>query len=211
VLTRYKVLKKEVIRREKAFSSLSISLFLGSILASLLFNFPISYLVLMVFVLFLFLINFWLKKFFDKFLKMKTCLSKEFLIRGKGKFLIKKINKLTIKRTTNKAIREIGIFFNDGKSLFINGLSNFEKFKINLLKKVAKNVVIKNNWEPMDFDSIFFYPILGLILSFGTIYLLKLMTNFSYQTMQVILYVSIIYVFLMGIYFIISKPVAKRY
>lgn len=142
---------------------------------------------------------------------METCLSKEFLIRGKGKFLIKKINKLIIKKTTNNTVREIGIFFDDGKSLFINGLGNFEKFRTDLLKSVSKNVVIKNIREPMDFDNIFFYPILGLILSFGTVYLLSLMTNFSYQTMKIVLYTSIIYVFFMAIYFIISKPISKRY
>jgi len=142
---------------------------------------------------------------------MRIGLSKEFLIRAKEKFLIKKINKLTIKRTTNNTIREMGIFFDDGKSIFINGLSNFEKFENNLLKKINKNVVIKNTGEPMDFDSIFFYPILGLILSFGTIYLLKLMTNFSYQTMRVILCISIIYIFLIGLYLIVSKSISKRY
>jgi hypothetical protein len=41
---------------------------------------------------------------------METILSKDYLIRGKRKFLIKKINKITIKRTTNNTIREIGIF-----------------------------------------------------------------------------------------------------
>ena len=211
MLVKYKVSEKEIIRREKAFLSLSISLFLGSILASILFNFPISFLFLGLFAVVLLLVNLQLRIFFNKYLKMKTCLSKDFLIRAKEKFLVRKINKIKIKRTTNDTIREIGIFFDDGKSLFINGLSNFEKFEINLLKKVGKNVVIKNNLEPMDFDSIFFYPILGLILSFGTVCLLKLMTTFSYQTMKVILYVSIIYIFLMAIYFIISKPISKRY
>ena len=111
MLIKYKVSKKEIIRREKAFLSLSASLFLNSILASKLFNFQISYLFLVGFALFLFLMNFWLKKFFNKYLKMNTYLSIKFLIRGKDKFLIKKINKLTIKRTTNNTVREIGIFF----------------------------------------------------------------------------------------------------
>jgi len=211
VLVKYKVSKKEIIRREKAFLSLTVSLFLGSILASIFFNFPISYLFFSFFALFLLLINLWLKKFFNKFLKMKIYLSEKFLIRGKEKFLIKKIIKLTIKKTTNDTVREIGISFVDGKSLFINGLGNFEKFEDNLIKNVGKNVVIKNIREPMDFDSIFFYPILGLILSFGTVYLLKFITTCSYQIMKVTLYASIIYVFSMVMYFIISKPISKRY
>lgn len=208
---RYQTSKKEIIRREKAFLVLSVSLFFGSILSSILFNFQISYLFFIGFALFFVLMNFWLKKFFNKFLKIKTSLSKELLIRGKEKFFIKKIIKLRIKRTTNNTIREIRMFFDDGKSLFINGLSNFEKFEKSLLKKVNKKVVVKNIREPMDFDSVFFYPILGLMLSFGTIYLLKMMTTFSDQTMKVILWVSTLYVFLMGLYLIISKPISKRY
>jgi hypothetical protein len=211
VLTKYKVSEKEIIRREKAFLSLCVSLFLGSILASILLNFPVPYLFFIGLALFLFTMNFWLKKFFDKYLKMKTCLSKEFLTRGKRKFLIREINKLTIKKTTNNTIREVGVFFGDGKSLFINGLSNFEKFGDNLLKTVGKNVVIKNSREPMDFDSIFFYPILGLILSSGTVYLLKLMTTASYQTMNIVLYASTIYIFAVVMYFVISKPISRSY
>jgi hypothetical protein len=207
----FKVSETEIKRREEAFLVLSVSLFLGFIFASILFNFPISYIFFGLFALALFLVNFWLKKFFNKFLKMKTYLSKEFLIRGTKKFLIKNIRKIKIKKTTNNTIREIGVFFDDGKSLFINGISDFEKLKINLLKNVGKNVAVKNTYEPMDFDSVFFYPILGLILSFGTVYLLKLMAGFSYQTMKIILYVSTIYVFLVGVYFVVSKPISKRY
>lgn len=211
MLVKYEVSEKEIIRREKAFLLLSISLLCGSVLASMLFDFLISYLFFLGFALFLFLMNFWLKKFFNKFLKMETYLSKEFLIRAKEKFLIKKINKIKIKRTTNDTIREIGIFFNDGKSLFVNGLDNSKNFEINLLKNVDKKVIIKNIREPIDFDNIFFYPVLGLILSFGSVYLLKLMTDLSYRSLQIILGVSMIYVLLLAIYLLTSKPIKKRY
>lgn len=211
MLIKYKISDKEIRRRKKAFLSLSISLLLGLVLVSILFNFSISYLFFGLFTLVLLLTNLWLKEFFNNFLRMKIGLSKEFLVKTDKKFLIKKINKIKIKWTTNNTIREIGVFFDDGKSLFINGLSNFEKFRINLIKNVAKNVVVKNSREPMDFDSIFFYPSLGLILSLGTVYLQKLITSFSYQTMKIFLYGLIIYIFLIFIYFVISKPISKRY
>jgi len=67
--------------------------------------------------LILILTNLWLKKFFNKFLKMKFCLSKDFLIKTNEKFLIKKNNKIKIKRTINNTIREISLFFDGGKSL----------------------------------------------------------------------------------------------
>ncbi len=208
---KYKVSEREIIRREKAFLALSISLFFGSILASILFNFPISYLFLGLLGAILLISNLWLRMFFKKFLKVKISLSKEFLIKEKQKFLIKEIKKIRIKKTTNNTIREIGIFFSNGKSLFINGLDDFEKFEKELLKIIDKKVEIKNIREPMDFDSVFFYPILGLILSFGTIYLLKIMATFSEQTMKNILYACLLYVILIGIYLIISRPIKKRY
>ena len=142
---------------------------------------------------------------------MKTSISKEYLIRGEGKYLIKNIIKIKIKRTTQNTIREIYLYFNDGNKLFINGLDNFEKFGNKLLKKISKNATIINTREPMDFDNIFFYPILGLILSFSTIYFLKSITEFNYQTTQIILYISVIYIVLISLYFIISKPISKRY
>jgi len=208
---KYIVSKKEVSRREKAFLSLSINFLIGLVLASILFKLSIPYLFFGLFFLFLLLVNLWIKKFFNKFLKMETYLSKEFLIRGKRKFLIKKINKLIIKKTMNSTVREIGIFFDDGKSLFINGLDNSKDFEINLLKNVNKKVIIKNIREPIDFDNIFFYPVLGLILSFGSVYSLKLMTNLSYQSLQIILGGSMIYILLLTMYLLTSKPIKKRY
>jgi len=211
VLIIYKTSEKEVNRRKKAFLALSISLFLGSILASILLKFSIPLTFFWCFLAILLLVNLWVNKFFNSFLKMKTGLSKEFLVRAEKKFLIKEINKVKIKRTTKNNIREMYFWFKDGKSTYINGLSNFEKFEKNILSKVNKDIVVINTREPMNFDSIFFYPILGLILSFGTICLLKLMTNLSHQATQIILYISIIYVLLMGIYLIFSKPISKRY
>lgn len=211
MLVKYIVSEKEIIRRRKAFLSLSISYWCGLILVSILFNFQIYFLFLGFFALILFLANLWLKIFFDKFLRIETYLSKEFLIRMKEKILIKDINKIKIKRTSKNTIREIYIYLNNGKSIFFNGLNNFEKFTDELLKLVDKKSIIKNINEPINFDSVFFYPILGLILSFGTVYLLKIMTNFNYQTLKIFLYASIIYVILLAIYFVASKPISKRY
>lgn len=142
---------------------------------------------------------------------METCLSREFLIRDKEKFLIKKIIKLKIKKTTNNTVRVIGLIFDDGKSLFINGLSNFEKFETDLLKNIGKYVVIKNVREPMDFDSIFFYPILGLILSYSTIYLFGFLITLDGKTVQIVLYGLLFYILLVVVYLAISKPILKRY
>lgn len=207
----YKISKKEVNRRRKAFLSLSISLFLGLILASILFNFSISFLVFGCLAGALFLVNLWVNKFFNKFLKMKICLSKEFLIKMNEKFLIKEINKIRIKRTTKNTVREMGFYFKDGKSTFINGLENFTKFKINVIKRVNKNAKIVDFKELIDFDHVTFYPVLGLLLGFSSVYLFKIIANGSDDLRQIILLISLVYVFLVGMYMVISKPISKRY
>jgi hypothetical protein len=211
VLIKYKVSEKEVNRRRDAFLLLSISLFLGSILSSMLLKFLISFSFFWCFLAILILANLGINKFFNSFLKMRIGLSKDFLVKGKDKFLIKKIKKIKIKRTIKNNIREMYFWFDDGKSIYVNGLNNFEKFEKNILSKINKDTKVINTGEPIDFDNIFFYPILGLILSFGTVYLLRLMINFSYQTIQIVLCALMIYVFLLVIYFVISKPISKRY
>lgn len=215
MLTTYGVSKKEVNRRKMAFFSLSIFLISGFISASILFSLTISIFVYLGLIMILFLSNLLILKFFKHFLKMKISLSKEFLIRTNGKtsdkFIIKNINKVRIKRTTKNTIREIGIYFKNGKSIFINGLANFYNFKINIIKKINKKAIIKDIREPMDFDSIFFYPILGILISFGTVYLFKWLTSLDYQSIKIFLGAVLFYVFLVDLYLIISKPISKRY
>lgn len=198
-----------------AFFSLSIFLISGFISASILFSLTISIFVYLGLIMILFLSNLLILKFFKHFLKMKISLSKEFLIRTNGKtsdkFIIKNINKVRIKRTTKNTIREIGIYFKNGKSIFINGLANFYNFKINIIKKINKKAIIKDIREPMDFDSIFFYPILGILISFGTVYLFKWLTSLDYQSIKIFLGAVLFYVFLVDLYLIISKPISKRY
>lgn len=146
---------------------------------------------------------------------MKIYLSKEVLERKKNnmseKYLIKDIEKIKIKRTIKGNVREIYIYLRNGKSIFINGLDKFEDFVNVLLNGINKNITIKKFSEPIDFDSVFFYPVLGLILSLLTGYLFKLLYSLSLEAMKIVYVVSIIYVFLMVVFFIFSKPIKKRY
>lgn len=211
MLTKYPVSKKEVKRRGKAFLALSGFFLIGLFVGAKIFQVSVPIGFYFACVIISIGSNLWINRFFKKFLKMETKLSKNYLIRVGKKYLIKDINKITIKETTNNTVREIGIFFKDGRSLFINGLDNFEKFKSNLLNKVEKKTVAIYSREPMDFDSVYFYPILGLVLSFLTVFYLKFLMNSSYQTTQVVLYISLIYAFLVLIYLVVAKPVSKRY
>jgi len=215
VLEEYKVSEKEIVRREKAFLALTLSLFLGIWLASIILSFPISkYIFGCVAVVFV-VLNLWLKKFFDDYLKSKIYLSDDLIAREKGKrrveFRLKVIKEIKIKRTTRNEIREVYLKFLGGESLFINGMSEFDELVESLMKKIDKMVQVKNSVEIMDFDGVWFYPTLGLILSFLTVGLFKLMMNMGDAALTILFYVAVVYVFGVALYLVISKPIAKRY
>jgi hypothetical protein len=211
----YKISKHEISRRKKAFTTLSISLMIGLILASKILGFPVSVIGYLCFAIVLFLAGALFFRSFDFLSQIKICLSDQSLKRINIKvsegFLIANINRVKIKRTTRNTIREIYIWLRDGKSIFITALEDFEQFRTDLINKISKDIAIKEMREPIDFDHPLFYSILGLPISFVGVYLIKLVANLDYFKVKVILFVVFVYVFALGIYFIYAKPISKRY
>jgi hypothetical protein len=121
-----------------------------------------------------------------------------------------KINKIKIKRRTNGVIREIYIW-SDNKSLFINAFENdFEKIEKLLKKSINANVLIKEITEPLDFDHILFYPILGLCIGAFCSLLLFALFHASPKNINLVTLSTGIYLFILGIYFFIKKPQHAR-
>lgn len=211
----YSISNKEIIRRKRAFLALSIFLIIGLFLAAKIFKVHVFTWIYIIYFLVLVISNLWIKIFFKLFLMTEVYISKKILERRKNniseKFNIDDIYKIKIKKNSNGGIREIYIYLRNGKNIFLNGINDFEKFVDELLNSVDKKTIIKIIREPIDFDSIFFYPVLGLILSFGTVYLLKWLTDLDYQSIKIFLYLTLIYIFGLGIYFVVSNPIGKRY
>jgi hypothetical protein len=211
----YKTSKDEINRREKAFTTLSISLMIGLVLASKILDFPVSVFGYLCFAIALFLSSILLFRSFYYLSQIKIYLSNQTLERINKKasegFLIANINSVKIKRTTRNTIREIQICFRDGKSIFVNALEDFEQFRTELLNNPGNKIVIKEIREPIDFDHPLFYSILGLLISFAGVYLITLIANLDYFKAKVILFVVSVYIFAVGIYFIYAKPISKRY
>lgn len=95
--------------------------------------------------------------------------------------------------------------------MFINGLANFENFVNSILNNINPRVVVVNTREPLDYDSVFFYPILGTILGVSTVYLFKILYSLSYQAITAVFIGSIIYVAFVVILLILTKPISSRY
>lgn len=168
-----------------------------------------------VFFLVLLISNAWIYIFFKSLLKMRITLSEKLLERKrnnkKEKFEINDICRIKIKKTTKGHVREIYVDLKNKKNIIINGLENFDKFVESLIEKVNKKAIIKYIYEPLDFDSIFFYPTLGIILSFFTVYLFRFLATLDEKATPIVLYGLLTYIFLVVAYFVISKPISKRY
>ncbi|MDD2636375.1 MAG: hypothetical protein PHW82_12865 [Bacteroidales bacterium] len=212
------VSKTEVIRRERAFANLLTSILIGLILGlnKVILEQPcLSATGILIFILLQVFAFILVIRFFKTFSKMEILLTEGCLQRnskqGCEKFLLKNVKKIEVKKTTRKTVREMKIFFYDGTFMFINGLDNFLQFKQDMLKKLGKEVVLKEYSEPIDFDHPLFYTILGLVIGFFSVLLTKYLMKLDTNAMNTVLIAIFLYIFAVGIYLITQKPISKRY
>jgi hypothetical protein len=211
----YKTSIEELNRRKRAFATMSISVTVGSILASRFLDFPIPIIGFLCLILVFFLSGILFFRSFDYLMQTKICLSDKAIKRINKKasesFLISNINRVRVKKTTKNTIREIYIWLCDGKSIFITALEDFEQFQKNLASKICKDIAIREISEVIDYDHPLFYSVFGLAISAIGIYAIKLVVNLDYLKTKSIIFVFSIYVFTLGIYFIYARPISKRY
>lgn len=207
--------KNEITRRKKAFATLLSSMTIGLFLGSLLLGYPISacgYLLVAMAFLFLSIITL---IFFNSILKSKIYISEEGIRKVNGKlsesFLFSEIKSIKVKRRKNRRIREIYIFFDNQKELIITAFEeDFEKIRDLIVGKLNNGTPIREISEPIDFDHPLFYSILGLPISFIGIFFIKIVTNLNYSQTKCILLALSVYIFAIGMYFIIKKPTSIR-
>ena len=207
--------KKELNRRKKAFTMLLLSFLAGIVLFSTILVFPISPIgyisVIMVFLV-LCIATF---QFLSSLSQMKICITDEEIERVRGdiieKYLLSEIESLKIKRRTNGVIREIYIVFHNHKHLYINAFEDeFENLKNMVISKLNKNAIMKEFYEPLDFDHLLFYPILGLLISFISILGFKYILALDYFGIRILILFFFTYIFSLAIYFLLKKPISTR-
>lgn len=211
----YNTSNKELNRRKKAFIALLVSSMIGFVLFSFLFNFSLSPMVFLLIGVSCLLVLILALRAINSSLKIKIRILDQAIERAKDKtvekYPLSSISTVKIKRRTNGIIREIYIYFDNHKPLFINALEEeFENLKNNLIEKAQSKIIIKEIHEPLDFDHLLFYPILGLIISFIFLLVLKLAVSVDYSILRILDIVFAIYTFVLAIYFFIKKPISTR-
>lgn len=153
--------------------------------------------------------------FFDRFKKTKILLTDKYLerktVKSDEKFLLKDITKIRIERTTRGDIREVGISLNNKGFQYIDGLDDFESFAKQLIARCNKDIELEKSGEPLDYDNVMFYPILGILVSAIFLLVLKFFTGLNQNNLKIVFLIFDLYLFCMAGYFFIKKPLAVRY
>lgn len=214
----YNISLKEIDRRKKAFTTLIISIWFGLIISAFDFiisNILLSVIFILTFAIFLYIsrvltinsLNYFSQIRFlvnDASIERKTKKSEEI-------YLFKDITKLNIKRTSKGYIREIGLFLKDENSIFINGLNDFELFREKLMNNCSKSIKIKKINEFIDFDHPLFYLFFGFIVSSIFTMFIRLITGLNSSNLEIIYLSVLFYNLIVSLFFILKKPISKRF
>lgn len=207
--------KKETQRRKYAFLALISSFYIGLVEFSNLMHSEIAS-IFYFFLPLLFIIFYLLTSNYLNYLSKSIInIQDGYIERRNGKnserFLISNIKSIDIKRRKNGNIREISISFSNNKSLYINAFEeDFKTIEKILLKDINKKVIIRERKEPIDYDNFFFYPILGLVISFVSIFIYTKVVLIDYSKNKMLFPLFSVYLFSLGIYFLAKKPISIR-
>lgn len=210
----YAISQTEIQRRKKAYTTLSLSILVGLAASSIVFGFPIhiaSYLVVLATLFSLGLFSF---TFLHHLSAVKITISDTSLQREIDgvfqEFSLDAIRQVETKWTTNNTIRAMYIVFEDKKRVVLSAVHPFKSFKKDLLKRLNKNVVIKERHEPLDFDHPLFYSLLGLPISAIGVLLVKIAPLLTYQHLKIGGMAFVIYLLSFGSYFVGAKPLSRE-
>ena len=121
------------------------------------------------------------------------------------------ITAISIKKTIHKRIREIKIRTRKNQ-LYLNGLEDMENLVHALRQTINPGVKISERKEPIDFDSAYFYPVLGIILGSGGVWLLSLLVHAFDRSYFRMMKISLMVLALaLAGYFVFSKPLSKSH
>lgn len=210
----YRISSGEIARRERAYLTLSTSIMVGLVLASLILKFPMAIGGYLLVITILLIIGLFSRRFFHNLQKVKIILSSSSLVRMIGttteEYSLANVQRVIIKWTTRQTIREIYMRWRDGRRVFVTALDRGTEFKSELLGKLDSRVVVTETHEPLDFDHPLFYSLLGLPISGVGVLVLQAVLSMNYQQGRVLSIASSVFLIIFGLYFLAVRPLSQR-
>lgn len=209
----FSISRKEINRRRKASLVLVIFLVIGFFVGSLILL-KIMFFTALLYVALFFIVLIILRELalnpFKKFLQTKIIFSDEYFENNNEKIPYRDIKTINILKTTRHEIRDVVLILNNGRQIIFNAVENFDQFLEQLLVRANKKIN-KDSREPLDYDHPLFYVFLGFVVGFASAAAVFFITQLQDNTMAIVSYVFAVYLVIMGVYFILARPLSKRY
>ena len=213
----YKISEEEITRRKKAFSSMILFLFLSvSLAVKLILGLQYSQLCILMAALgtLLLISRLLMEKAFESFSEIRLRLTENYLERRTSKenekIYYKDIDKVSFKNTVHENIREIKINTKE-KQFYFNGIAEMKDFSKDLNNFMGKDVKIIHRREWIDFDSKYFYPIFGVVIGSGAVFLFNVIINSYGQSTRLLFAAFMVFVMGLGGYFFYAQPISKSH
>ena len=216
--TEFEVAQEEIARRKRAFTTLSLSIFLSVILCSIDFVVAVPRVALPCVVALgaiLLLLRHAVHKSTNKFGKRSIVLTDEAVMNVSGgtdsEIRLAEICFMRVKTKVRGSTREILLKTAGGTRFGISGIRDFERLESELTNRLGKAVEVRKLVEPIDFDHPWFYVFFGIVVGCTTTGLIRLAPLMSYGTVRTLNIVTSALVLSVGVFWIFTKPGVATY
>ena len=214
----FSIAQEEMARRKRAFTTLSLSIFLNVTLCSidyLLAEPRIAWPCVVGLALLLLLSRHSINKSTDKFARRKVVLSNSSVLNvsdnAESEIRLAEIRWMRIKTTVNGTIREIVLKASDGKRFGLSGVREFERLRNELTNRLGSGVEVSEFKELIDFDHPWFYVVFGTFVGCALVGMMRLLPMLSYEVARIVNLAISTFVFSVGVHWIRTKPGTATY
>ena len=218
-LFEFVISQEEMVRRKRAFTTLSSSIFLSVTLCS------IDYLVtaprvalpsVAILALLLLLSRRSIHRSTNKFGQRKVILSDTSVrsvcgSNASSEIAFEAIRGMRVKTTVKNTIREITLKTSDGMRFGLNGLSDFDRLRDELTERLDQQVNVTELREPIDFDHPWFYIVFGAFVGCATAGLVRLAPLVDYGMVRIVNLAISVFIASAGILWLRIKPGVATY
>ena len=216
--TEFLISPEEMARRKRAFTTLSLTVFLSITLCAidyLLTEPRIAWPCIAGLGLLLLLSRHSIHKSTDKFGRRRVVISKTSVLNVSGgtesAIRFDEIRCMRIKTTVHGTIREIVLRASDGTRFGISGVRDFESLRNDLTVRLSSEVEVSEFNELIDFDHPLFYVVFGALVGCGVVGMMRLAPSLSYENARIVNLAISVFVFFAGVHWIRTKPGAATY
>jgi len=215
---RFVISSAEIERRKAAFDRLAVSTTLAATVFaadSIVAYFPPSILGVLALALVFLVSRAALASSFDRFTRTTWTISDTSLTRAdersRDEYPLERVRRVRTMRTAAGGIREIRLGLDGGRSVYVNGIEDFETFREALLSGSPQAGGGGELHEAVDFDHPLFYIVLGIVFGLSLALVVRVARFASGLDARYVYAALAVYLLAMGAYWLRAKPVSGRY